>query len=136
MSSLRLIGIIAIFLFSFCSFLFFLFFVNPEYLDFSGFLAFYAGLFGWIGSLFFLLGYYLDKKVQLSATREYRERSSRRMTAAITEGFIRRSGLLTGFIVLNLFFSQIGWWSIYVMIGLVAVVALIEYLIKKKKDKF
>ena len=55
------------------------------------------------------------------------------MTAAITEGFIRRSGLLTGFIVLNLFFSQIGWWSIYVMIGLVAVVALIEYLIKRKR---
>lgn len=122
MSFPRLIGVVAIFLFSFCSFLFFLFFVNPEYLDFSGFLAFYVGLFGWIWSLFFLLGYYFNKKVQLPG--------------AIIEGFIRRSGLLSGFITINAFISQAGWWSIYIALILIVLVILADYLLKNKTLNF
>src|SRR3989344_6150621 len=109
----RLIGVIAIFLFSFCSFLFFLIFINPEYLDFSGFLAFYISLLGWVLSLVLLFGYYLDRKVQLPD--------------AVIKGFVRRSGLFSGFIVANIFMLQAGWWSAYAMIGLVAVIVAFEH---------
>ena len=114
----RLIGVIAIFLFSFCSFLFFLFFVNPEYLDFSGFLAFYISLLGWVWSLVLLLGYYLDRKVQLPD--------------AVIEGFVRRCGLFAGFIVANIFMLQAGWWSVYAMIGLATVIVAFEYWVRKR----
>jgi|SRR3989338_1316443 len=113
-----LAGTIIIFLISLSSFLFFLFFVNPEYLDFSGFLAFYISLLAWVWGLVLLLGYYLDKKVQLPD--------------AITEGFIKHSGLFAGFIVLNLFFSQTGWWSAYAMIGLAVIIIVLEYWVKKR----
>ena len=114
----RLIGVIAIFLFSFCSFLFFLIFINPEYLDFSGFLAFYISLLVWIWSLVLLFGYYLDKKVQLPD--------------AVIKGFVRRSGLFAGFIIINMLMSQIGLWSVYAMIGLIAVIVAFEYWVRKR----
>lgn len=122
MSFSRLIGIITVFLFSFCSFLFFLFFVNPEYLDFSGFLAFYISLFAWIWCLILLFSYYLNKKVQLPST--------------ITEGFIRRSGLFVGFITINAFISQAGWWSVYTALILIILAILADYLLKKKTLNF
>lgn len=118
-SSRMLIGAIAVFLFSFCSFLFFLLFVNPEYLDFSGFLAFYISLLAWIWSMVLLSGYYLDKKVQLPD--------------AITEGFIRRCGLFAGFITANIFMLQIGWWSLYAVIILVIIIIIFEYWMKKRR---
>lgn len=119
MSFTRLIGAVAVFLFSFCSFLFFIFFVNPEYLDFSGFLAFYIVLSAWIWSLVLLFGYYLDKKVQLPE--------------AITEGFVRRSGLFAGFIVANIFMLPSGWWSVYAAIILAVIIIIFEYRMKKRR---
>ena len=113
-----LVGTIIIFLISLSSFLFFLFFVNPEYLDFSGFLAFYISLLGWVWSLVLLFGYYLDRKVQLPD--------------AVIKGFVRRSGLFSGFIVANIFMLQAGWWSVYAMIVLVAVIVAFEYWVRKR----
>src|SRR3989338_3704627 len=114
-----LAGTIIVFLISLGFFLFFLFFVNPEYLDFSGFLAFYISLLGWVWSLVLLSGYYIDRKILLPD--------------AITESFFRRSGLFSGFIVLNLFFSQTGWWSAYAMIGLAVIIIVLEYWMKKRR---
>src|SRR3972149_7884133 len=101
-----LAGTIIVFLISLGSFLFFLIFINPEYLDFSGFLAFYISLLGWSWSLVLLSGYYIDRKILLPD--------------AITESFFRRSGLFSGFIIINALMSQIGLWSVYAMIWLVA----------------
>jgi|SRR3972149_3310053 len=113
-----LAGTIIVFLISLGSFLFFLFFVNPEYLDFSGFLAFYISLLGWAWSLVLLSGYYIDRKVLLPD--------------AMTKSFFRRSGLFSGFIIINALMSQIGLWSVYAMIGLVAVIIAFEYWVRKR----
>ena len=113
-----LAGTIIVFLISLGSFLFFLFFVNPEYLDFSGFLAFYISLLGWAWSLVLLSGYYIDRKVLLPD--------------AMTKSFFRRSGLFSGFIIINVLMSQIGLWSVYAMIGLTVIIIVSEYWVRKR----
>jgi len=95
---------------------FFLFFIDPEFLSASGFLLFYAGIFGWIFSVFFLAGMFAGGRKSRSFVRAWP----------------RRAALLALLAVLSLFFEHINIFSVYIFIALIAALVGTEFYLARR----
>jgi len=108
--------VLGIFLLSLGSLLFFLFRIDPEYLNFSGFLLFYALLFAFFWSIFCALGYVINRRKRVPFSR----------------GLLRRSALLSLLVVGGIFLKQFDLFSRYTIGGLAVAVVFVEVVFLRR----
>lgn len=117
MARIAIFGVWFVLVVSFSSLLFFVFLVNPKYLSFTGFLVFYAAVFGFLWGAFLLLWNYLKKK-----------RGRRGGLGDVS----RQAVFLAMCAVIVLFFSQMNVLSLYVLAPFGALVAFTQYILIKR----
>lgn len=115
MARIAIFGIWFVFIVSISSLLFFILAVNPKYLNLSGFLLFYAGIFGFFWSVILLLWGYL-----------------KRGRARDASGALRQAVFLSLCAATVLFLSQMRVLSWYTIVPFGALFIFTQYILIKR----
>lgn len=115
MSRVAIFGIWFVFIVSVSALLFFILAVNPKYLNLSGFLFFYAGIFGFFWSVILLLWGYL-----------------KRGRARDAGGALRQAAFLSLCVAVILFFSQMRVLSWYTIVPFGALFLFTQYVLIRR----